>query len=89
MNERFRRFLLPAIVSRDWSFLNIIKIRGVRGSNEHGGGTALLMEVQAALGENVKIKVEEESRGMGKSRETLVFFDRYQTQKDVQYEKLR
>lgn len=57
MDERFRRLLLPAIVSGTWPCLAVMKLRGARGSN--GQKATLITELKAVLGGNVKIVVEE------------------------------
>lgn len=56
MDERFRRLVLPTIVSRNWLCLNSIELRGVRSSNGQG---KLAMELRAVLGENTTIVVKE------------------------------
>lgn len=56
MDDRFRRLILSAIVSRSWPCLTLIELQGVRSQD---GGAGLTMELRAAVGANAKIVVKE------------------------------
>lgn len=62
MDDRFRQYLLPVIVSGNWSCLSMMELRGVRGSDDKGGTAGLTTELRAVLGGNTRILVEEEAR---------------------------
>lgn len=64
MGERFRRLVLPAIVSGSWPCLTFMKIRGIRIENPSAilEKTALKRELRAVLGPNVRIVVKEQVR---------------------------
>lgn len=59
MDERFRRLIIPAIVSGNWPCLSVIELQGVRSSNGQAGNAALTTELRALLGGDTKIVVEE------------------------------
>ena len=61
-DERFRRFILPAIIAGNWPCLNVMELRGVRSPDGQVGTAALIAELTALLGRNAKIVVEENSR---------------------------
>lgn len=58
MDQRFHDFILPIILSGNWTRLTTIEVRGIRSSNEDDG---LTTDLKAALGGNVKIAVEEQA----------------------------
>lgn len=60
MNERFRRLILPAIVSGKWPCLTTMEFRGVMKLDDQGGKAALTMELRAVIGKNTKIVVGEQ-----------------------------
>ena len=62
MDERFQRFIIPAIVSGNWPCLSVIELQGVRRSNGQVGNAALTTELRALLGENTKVVVEENAQ---------------------------
>ena len=59
MDERFRRLILPTIVSGNWPHLTRIELQGVRSVNDQVGNATLAMELRDFLGENLEIVVEE------------------------------
>lgn len=61
MDERFRRYVVPAILSGSWLCLNIMDLRGVRHLNGEIGKAALKRELKVVLGENAEIVVEEQA----------------------------
>lgn len=60
MDDRFRQFLLPTIVSGSWPCLRSIELQGIRHSNGQGGNAELTMELRAVLGGTPKILVTED-----------------------------
>lgn len=58
MDERFRRLVLPTIVSEKWPCLTKMDLRGVREDEK----TSLPMVLGAILGEDAEVVVEEEAR---------------------------
>lgn len=68
MDDRFRRHILPALVSESWPCLTNLELRGVRNLTQ-GGQDALITELRAVLGRNTEIVVEEEARYEHDSRE--------------------
>lgn len=62
MDDRFRRFVLPAIVGGNWPHLALLDVRGVRGSKGRGAKARLTAELRTALGKNPKITVKDEAR---------------------------
>lgn len=65
MDERFRRLLLPTLVSENWPRLTTMELRGVR----EDGKTALTMDLRAVLGGDAEVFVEEEARFVYDHRE--------------------
>ena len=59
MDERFLRLVLPTIVSGNWPCLTMMKLRGVRTLNGFDGKIALTKQLEAILGRDVQIVVEE------------------------------
>lgn len=66
MDERFRRLVLPAIISGNWPCLIRIELRGVQSSNGRG---ELKKELRAVFNRNVRIVVKEEPRTVYEFRE--------------------
>ncbi|MCJ1470439.1 hypothetical protein MMC07_009084 [Pseudocyphellaria aurata] len=62
MDERFRQYILPVIVSGNWSRLKMMELRGVRGPDDIGGTTGLTTELRAVLGGNTRLLVKEEAQ---------------------------
>ncbi|MCJ1471281.1 hypothetical protein MMC07_009929 [Pseudocyphellaria aurata] len=60
MDERFRKFILPAILSGNWPCLTVMELRGARTAEDQGGKTALIAELRAVLGGNAEIVVDEQ-----------------------------
>lgn len=60
MDERFRRLILPTIISGDWPCLTLIELIGVRSLNGQEGTAALTVELMALLGARVKILIKED-----------------------------
>lgn len=65
MDERFRRLLLPTLVSENWPRLRTMELRGVR----EDGKTVLTMDLRAVLGREAEVVVEEEARFVYDHRE--------------------
>lgn len=63
MDRRFRHLVLPAIISRIWPCLKIIKLRGVRRRD------TLKVMLQTVLGKVPEIELEEEARLLDDYRE--------------------
>lgn len=59
MDERFRRLVLPTILSGNWPSLTLIELQGVRFLDGQFGQAAITKELRAVLGANTKIVVEE------------------------------
>ncbi|MCJ1429789.1 hypothetical protein MMC29_007704 [Sticta canariensis] len=59
MDERFLRLVLPTIVSSNWPCLTMMQLRGIRTLNGQDGKVALTMQLEAILGRDAKIVVEE------------------------------
>lgn len=59
IDDIFERFLLPAIASENWSRLEMIMLRGVRGSNSEGGIAGLAKILKDALGGDTRVVIEE------------------------------
>lgn len=58
-DKRFRRIILPTIISVNWPCLTVMEIKGVKIQGRSVGIAALIMELRAVLGGNTKIVVEE------------------------------
>ncbi|MCJ1464975.1 hypothetical protein MMC07_003590 [Pseudocyphellaria aurata] len=55
MDDKFRRLILPIIVSRSWPCLTMIKVQGVRSQD----GIGLATELRAVLGGDAEIVVKD------------------------------
>lgn len=75
MDDRFRRILLPSIVSGNWPCLASMELQGVR--SEDGGAAGLTLELGAVLGENTHIVVRE--RPIAHVRESWRTVEQYQS----------
>lgn len=60
-DQRFRRFILPAIMAGKWPCLNTMELKGVHSPDGQAGTAALITELKTLLGGNTKIVVEEKS----------------------------
>ncbi|MCJ1470789.1 hypothetical protein MMC07_009436 [Pseudocyphellaria aurata] len=61
IDERFRRIVLPAIVTGTWPCLKIMELRGVRDADGVGGPNTLETTLRAVLGEDVRLSVEDDN----------------------------
>lgn len=59
MDGRFLRLVLPTILSSNWPCLTMMKLRGVRTLNGQDGKIALTRQLEAILGRDAEIVVEE------------------------------
>ncbi|MCJ1469799.1 hypothetical protein MMC07_008441 [Pseudocyphellaria aurata] len=59
MDDKFCRFVLPAIVEENWPCLATLELLGVRGSKLQGGTAGLETLLRTALGEKPRIVVQE------------------------------
>lgn len=59
IDDIFEQLLLPTIASENWSRLEMITLRGVRGSNSQGGNAGLAEILRDALGGDTKVVIED------------------------------
>lgn len=62
MDERFRRLILPAIVTGDWPRLTLIELRGVRTAKRDGGKAGLKMKLRDVFSDDTNIVVKKYTR---------------------------
>ncbi|MCJ1462678.1 hypothetical protein MMC07_001281 [Pseudocyphellaria aurata] len=59
MDERFRRVILPTIVSGKWPCLTMIELVGVRNPNGEAGDATLIKQLQALIAGDTTVVVKE------------------------------